>query len=60
MQEILSLATYLVAWLICDWVIKFESGLVSLIISLASAIGVYVIIGLKDKRNYDDEDDEYN
>lgn len=58
MQEILSLATYLVVWLICDWVIGFESGLVSLLISLGAAIGVYVLLGMKDKRSPDDDDED--
>lgn len=58
MQEILSLATYLVAWLICDWVIGFESGLASLLISLGAAIGVYVLLGMKDKHSSDDDDED--
>lgn len=58
MQEILSLATYLVVWLICDWVIGFESGLVSLLISLGAAIGVYILLGMKDKRSSGDDDED--
>ncbi len=59
MQEILTVATYLVAWLICKWVIGIESGLITLIISLGAAVVVYIIIGIKEyeekKRNRDEE-----
>ncbi|MCK9229760.1 MAG: hypothetical protein M0Q23_06425 [Syntrophales bacterium] len=58
MQEILSLAAYLVVWLLCDWVIGFESGLVSLLISLGAAIGVYILLGMKDKQSPDEDSDE--
>ena len=58
MQEILSLATYLVVWLLCDWVIGFESGLVSLLISLGAAIGVYILIGLKGRSAGDGDDED--
>lgn len=52
MHEILTVATYLVAWLICDWVIQIESGLIKLIISLGAAVSVYVVIAI---RNYKDQ-----
>lgn len=59
MQEILTVATYLVAWLICKWVIGIDSGLITLIISLGAAVVVYVIIGIKEyeerKRDRDEE-----
>jgi hypothetical protein len=48
MQEILTVATYLVAWLICKWVIGIESGLITLIISLGAAVSIYIVIGIKD------------
>jgi hypothetical protein len=48
MQEVLTAVTYLVVWLICEKVIKIESGLAKLLISLTAAIGVYVIIAVKD------------
>jgi len=57
MREILSLATYLVFWFICDWIIGFESGLVSLVISLGAAIGVFVILAMRDRSFYDDDDE---
>jgi hypothetical protein len=59
MQEILTVATYLVAWLICKWGIGIESGFITLIVSLGAAIVVYVVIGIKEyeekKRNRDEE-----
>jgi hypothetical protein len=50
MQEFLTAATYLVAWLICDKVFEIESGLVKLIISLGAAIAVYIICGMEELR----------
>jgi hypothetical protein len=59
MQEILTVATYLVVWLICKWGIGIESGLITLIISLGAAVAVYVIIGIKEyqekKRSHGEE-----
>lgn len=59
MQEILTVATYLVAWLICKWVIGIQSGFITLIISLGAAVVVYVVIGIKEyeekKRGRDEE-----
>ncbi len=52
MHEILTIATYLVAWLICKWVIGIESGLIKLIISLSAAVSVYALIAVK---NYKDQ-----
>ncbi len=51
MQEILTAATYLVVWLICARVIEIESGLTKLLISLGAAIGVYIVIGVKEYRD---------
>jgi len=48
MQEILTVATYLVAWLVCDYVIGIQSGLIKLLISLGAAVSVYVFIGIKE------------
>jgi hypothetical protein len=48
MQEILTAVTYLVAWLACEKVFKIESGLIKLIISLGAAVGVYVLIAVKE------------
>lgn len=50
MQEILTAVTYLVAWLICERVINIENGLLKLIISLVAAIGVYVLMALRDRK----------
>jgi hypothetical protein len=50
MQEILTAVTYLVVWLICEWVIKIESGLTKLTISLGAAVGVYVLMAVKEYR----------
>lgn len=60
MQEILTAVTYLVVWLICERVIEIESGLTKLIISLSAAVGVYVLIAIKDYRGKKakDADDE--
>lgn len=52
MHEILTVATYLVAWLICKWVIGIESGLIKLIVSLSAAVSVYALIAVK---NYKDQ-----
>ena len=43
MQEILTAVTYLVVWLICQRVIGIESGLTTLLISLAAAFSVYIL-----------------
>jgi hypothetical protein len=51
MQEILTAVTYLVVWLICQRVIGIESGLVNLIISLSAAVGVYILMAVKEHRD---------
>lgn len=51
MQEILTAVTYLVVWLICQRVVGIESGLVNLIISLSAAVGVYVLMAVKEYRD---------
>jgi hypothetical protein len=48
MQEILTAVTYLVVWLICERIIEIESGLTKLIVSLGAAIGVYILIAVKE------------
>ncbi|MEA3222754.1 MAG: hypothetical protein U9P49_06275 [Thermodesulfobacteriota bacterium] len=48
MREILTVATYLVAWLVCKWVIGIQSGLVTLLVSLGAAIAIYVLIAIKE------------
>ena len=47
MQELLTAVTYPIAWLICSYIFKIESGLAKLLISLTAAILVYVLIGIK-------------
>ncbi|HOG07315.1 MAG: hypothetical protein M0P04_00565 [Syntrophales bacterium] len=56
MQEILTAVTYLVAWLICERVIEIENGLLKLIISLAAAVGVYILMALKERREKKGDD----
>jgi hypothetical protein len=48
-----------VVWLICSHILKIESGLAKLLISLTAAILVYVLIGIKrsadeNKKNEDE------
>jgi hypothetical protein len=60
MQELLTALTYPIVWLICSYVLKIESGLAKLLISLTSAILVYVLLGIKQsaRDNKNDKDDE--
>jgi len=48
MQEILTVATYLVVWFFCDLVLKIENGLINLLVSLGAALGVYIFVGVKE------------
>jgi zinc transporter ZupT len=59
MQELLTAVTYPIVWLICSYILKIESGLAKLLISLAAAILVYVLIGIKlsQKENKKDKED---
>lgn len=59
MQELLTAITYPVVWLICSYLLKIESGLAKLLISLTAAILVYVVIGIKlsHKENKEDKED---
>ncbi len=50
MQEVLTAVTYLVVWLICEKVIGIESGLTKLLISLGSAVGVYILMAVKEHK----------
>ena len=50
MQEVLTAVTYLVVWLICQRVLDIESGLANLLISLTAAIGVYILMAVRDHR----------
>jgi zinc transporter ZupT len=47
MQELLTAITYPLVWLICSYILKIESGLVKLLVSLAAAILVYILTGIK-------------
>ncbi len=47
MQELLTAVTYPVVWVICAYLLKIESGLAKLLISLTAAILVYVLIGIR-------------
>ena len=59
MQELLTADTYPIVWLVCYYVLKIESGLAKLLISLTAAILVYVLIGIKlsQKENKKDKED---
>ncbi len=60
MQEILTAVTYPIVWLICSYVLKIESGLAKLLISLTAAVLVYVLIGImrSSEENRGDKEDE--
>jgi len=60
MQEILTAVTYPIVWFICSYVLKIESGLANLLISLIAAILVYFLIGIarSPKENKGDKEDE--
>jgi|YelNatPaOPRAMG01_1025707.scaffolds.fasta_scaffold85572_2 zinc transporter ZupT len=47
MQELLTAITYPIVWLICSYLLKIESGLAKLLISLTASILVYVLAGMK-------------
>ncbi|MGA2553338.1 MAG: hypothetical protein ABSF20_00965 [Smithella sp.] len=58
MQEILTAVTYLIVWFFCSYILKIESGLAKLLISLTAAILVYVLIGIKRSRKDNKKDKE--
>ena len=58
MQELLTAITYPVVWLICSQVLKIESGLAKLLISLTAAILIYVLIGIKQSAANQDNKNE--
>ena len=58
MQENLTAVTYPIVWLICGYLLKIESGLAKLLISLTAAILVYVLIGIKRSQKENNEDNE--
>jgi uncharacterized membrane protein YhdT len=59
MQELLTAITYPAMWLICAYVLKIDSGLAKLLISLTASILVYVVIGMKlsHQKNKEDKED---
>ncbi|HQL00364.1 MAG TPA: hypothetical protein PK090_06305 [Smithellaceae bacterium] len=58
MQELLTAVTYPIVWLICAYVLKIESGLAKLLISLTAAILVYVLIGIRRSKKETNDDNE--
>jgi uncharacterized membrane protein YhdT len=60
MQEILTFVAYLIAWLVCSYVLKIENGLAKLLISLTAAILVYVLTGMmySQRENKRDKDND--
>ena len=58
MQEIITAITYPIVWLICGYLLKIESGLAKLLISLTAAILVYVLIGIMRSQKENNEDNE--
>jgi len=56
MQELLTAITYPVVWLICSYVLKIESGMAKLLISLTAAILVYILVGIKFSHKENKED----
>ncbi|HOU49777.1 MAG: hypothetical protein KBG22_06885 [Smithella sp.] len=58
MQELLTAITYPVVWLICSYILKIDSGLAKLLISLTASILVYVVIGMKLSHQENKEDKE--
>ncbi|MEN6508379.1 MAG: hypothetical protein ABFD63_06335 [Smithella sp.] len=58
MQEILTAITYPIVWLVCGYLLKIESGLAKLLISLTAAILVYVLIGIMRSQKENNEDNE--
>lgn len=56
MQELLTAVTYPIVWLVCSYVLKIESGLAKLLISLTAAVLVYVLIGIKQSQKENEKD----
>ena len=58
MQELLTAVTYPIVWVICAYLLKIESGLAKLLISLTAAILVYVLIGIHNSKKEKSEGNE--
>jgi zinc transporter ZupT len=56
MQELLTAVTYPIVWLVCSYILKIESGLAKLLISLTAAVLVYVLIGIKQSQKENEKD----
>ena len=56
MQELLTAVTYPLVWFICSYLLKIESGLAKLLISLTAAILVYVLVGINLSHNENEKD----
>ncbi|MBP7341569.1 MAG: hypothetical protein PHG54_10345 [Smithellaceae bacterium] len=58
MQELLTAVTYPIVWIICAYLLKIESGLAKLLISLTAAILVYVLIGIRNSKKENSKGNE--
>ena len=58
MQELLTAITYPIVWVTCAYLLKIESGLAKLLISLTAAVLVYVLIGMKRAQKENDKENE--
>ncbi len=58
MQELLTAVTYPIVWLVCSYILKIESGLAKLLISLTAAVLVYVLIGIKQSQKENEKDNK--
>ncbi len=53
MREIGAIAAYLISWLFCELVIGIQSGMLTLIISLLFAFGIYALIAVAEHEESD-------
>jgi len=53
MREIGAIAAYLISWLFCELVIGIQSGLLTLVISLLFAFGIYALIAVAEHEESD-------
>ncbi|MFO7569777.1 MAG: hypothetical protein R6W75_08245 [Smithellaceae bacterium] len=58
MQEILTAVTYPIVWLLCTYLLKIESGLAKLLISLTASVLVYVLVGIWQSKKTKQDGDE--
>jgi len=50
MQELITAVTYLLVWLLCQNVLEIENGLINLIVSVGTAVAVYILIAIYYRR----------